>query len=87
MTDAGARRAYGMAMHSMISGLELYVDTCGEVWGPVADDGVLGNAVEAIGEALSELLNGELGHLDGGDCWSRIHRALKRAGFPRGLDK
>lgn len=42
---------------------------------PIGDDGVLGPAWQAQGEALLTLLNGERGELDGGLC-DRIVRAV-----------
>jgi len=48
---------------------------------PIGEDGVLGAEWEVVGKALLGLLNGDLGHLDGGTLDHIIRQALEQNGF------
>jgi len=47
----------------------------------IGEDGVLGPAWAEIGDALRQLLNGELGRLDAGTLDSVLYETLKGEGF------
>jgi hypothetical protein len=49
---------------------------------PIGDDGVLGPAWKQIGEGLIDLLNGEIGALDGGSLDGLIRTIAKESGAP-----
>jgi hypothetical protein len=52
----------------------------------IGDDGVLGAAWLEMGKSLCQLLDGEIGRLNGGTCWSYIDDTLRRGGFEDGLE-
>jgi len=67
---------------SLLKGWLLYADQHKERFeGGIGEDYVLGPQWVAIGLALRELLNGELGRLDGGTLDSVILDALNAEGF------
>lgn len=72
----------GKAMTHAIRSWLLYADAHHAMYGSgVGDDGVLGPAWARIGFALRELLNGELGPLDGGTCDRILAAALRAEGY------
>jgi hypothetical protein len=65
----------------LMVGWATYADEYYEAFGSaIGDDYVLGKAWEEIGSALLEMLNGDLGRLDGGTLDGKIRDILEHEG-------
>jgi hypothetical protein len=66
------------ALRAATSYVEHYRETCD---GDVADDSVLCCGVAMILGGVLVLLDGDIGRLDAGECWSEVERIALRAGW------
>ncbi len=77
-----ARESYERPLCHMLQGLAQYAGAHVRQYGsPIAEDGVLGVAWRESLAGLRQLLNGELGRLDGGTLDHAILELYKAAGF------
>jgi hypothetical protein len=80
--DNNPMRAFEAGLLHMLCGLTEYAGAHVRQYGsPIAEDGVLGVAWRESLAGLRQLLNGELGRLDGGTLDRAILELYKAAGF------
>ena len=80
--------AFERALVGLINGLALYPVAHAHAYSsPLADDGVIGPAWLDALRAVVDMLNGELGRLDGGLLWTELNKLARSAGFEKGLDE
>jgi hypothetical protein len=83
--SSNSRHAFEEALCYMLHSLAAYAGAHVRQYGsPIAEDGVLGVAWRESLAGLRQLLNGELGQLDGGTLDHAILELYKAAGFEGG---